>query len=344
MAPFIGPARDAAGDLLLVGALAGRGYPLARHKQRTRMVVDDFGNAVMYQRRCPDCLRWLPLSFDHFAPRNDDLAQGMDGRCLVCCRVNGALRRERDPERARRLARERYRHKAAADPEWARARNRRSREAAERRRALDPEGWRKQRQAGQKRRWARVKADPERHAALMEKQRMDARLRRERREGITLNEIRRRRAKRTVPDRAVTMPALQLALAIDGAAAREAGPVDENNHGGRLAAVCLRCELNERTVWAWRTGERPRVELAVADRVLVALELLWWDIWNEETVRKPLVAVTLRRPHRKRDRRGHDVVIWDRGERGYGDAGPDHTTLDAVRDAWEGDPQEATAA
>ena len=36
-----------------------------------------------------------------------------------------------------------------------------------------------------------------------------------------------------------------------------------------------------RTVYAWRSGERIWVGLDMADRILLALGLNWWEVWDE---------------------------------------------------------------
>lgn len=92
--PFLGSVWTADGPLL-VRAL-GRTSPMV-HRRATRLVVDDYGNAVAYQRRCPDCMEWLPLSFDYFNPRGDGRETlAMQWRCKACTIVDRRAR-YRDP-------------------------------------------------------------------------------------------------------------------------------------------------------------------------------------------------------------------------------------------------------
>lgn len=229
-----------------------------------------------------------------------------------------------------------YKRRTASDPEVRAARARRQRDW----KARNPERAR----AAQRRYMERVKADPEWHARYREAQRMSERLRRERRDGVHAGDLRVLRAVQPEHDE-VTVLTLQLARVIDAEAARDAVD-DEAGGAGRLGIVTARCGISDRYVYAWRSGTRPRVGIGVADRVLTGLDLLWWDVWNEDTVRVPLVLAHLYRPHTKRSKRtGEPLTYWDRGERGYGDAGPDLAALAAIETAWEGDEDmEAEAA
>lgn len=59
-------------------------------------------------------------------------------------------------------------------------------------------------------------------------------------------------------------------------------------HADRLAGehdepetrVCNMCNIDPRRLYAWKSGETKRVELDHADKVLIGLGLLWWEVWD----------------------------------------------------------------
>jgi len=97
-------------------------------------------------------------------------------------------------------------------------------------------------------------------------------------------------------------------------------------------------------MYGWRSGTRPKVSLSQADQVLTRLDMLWWDVWNETTVRTPIIRVLLYSQRTKRHPNGHTNRVIERGLRDYGDRGPDLHTLNTIRNIWEGDAEEALAA
>jgi hypothetical protein len=111
--------------------------------------------------------------------------------------------------------------------------------------------------------------------------------------------------------------------------------------------ACERAEIGTRLFDHWRDGGHPDVDFDTADRVLVNLGLLWFDVFDEDTVRAPILRVTTYRARVKRvSGRGrvhycrHREVVRTRW---YGDAGPDYGELERIRRAFEGDPLEAVA-
>lgn len=109
--PFLGPVFTAGGPLLVEALVGRKGTHPEAHRRATRLVVDDYGNAVCYERRCGSCMRWMPLDFAWFAPRRDHIGRGMQGRCRECVRVDNGLRyRDKDYAcRAREVRRIDYR-------------------------------------------------------------------------------------------------------------------------------------------------------------------------------------------------------------------------------------------
>ena len=77
----------------------------------------------------------------------------------------------------------------------------------------------------------------------------------------------------------VWVPAGPLAVAMD----RRIKRCDFEDCAGVLSAqeaVCQACGVDPRRLSAWRTGESERTTLDLADRVLIGLDLLWFDVWD----------------------------------------------------------------
>lgn len=107
--------------------------------------------------------------------------------------------------------------------------------------------------------------------------------------------------------------------------------------------MCERAGIPERVVARWHTGESGgNVELGLADQVMTRLDLFWWEIWTEETVREPLFMVTTYHTCMKKDassipkrRRVKDRTIP------YGDLGTDFWRLREIRELMSGGLEEA---
>lgn len=188
--------------------------------------------------------------------------------------------------------------KRAADERKRESEARRARE----RYASDPQGFsRRSNELAQKRR-----TDPAYRALEAEKRRLRYRLRQQAK-GKSVRHIRPRVA---LPETVrAWLPGRPLARAIDRVA-----------EGSDIRTVCDIAGIEERLVWAWRSGER-NVELATADTVLTRLDLLWWEVWSPESVRVPLFEVTVyewktknARGKRRRTRTRHRYVPY--GDRG----------------------------
>jgi hypothetical protein len=115
---------------------------------------------------------------------------------------------------------------------------------------------------------------------------------------------------------------------------RIVGDPDYDAEGHRV--VCEEAGLQERTVYGWRVGERQKVRLGDADAVLTRLDLLWWEVWNEETTRLPLRVWTYGFNRKgKRTRRSLKTYLVD--------LGPDLEELENVRRLFEGEPVRSVA-
>jgi hypothetical protein len=210
MAPFIGPAIGRDGLLLRVEALNTRG--VAPDRRRTRLVVDDFGNAVCYARRCSECKRWLPLTFEHYCVAERD-ALGMQPRCRDCTSV-GRARWENDNRERSRANKRAAEKRRCQDPEYI---NRKRAYWREYRQRLQSDPVLRARRLEEQRRYrAKLAKDANRLARNREVDRMGARLRTERTTGKLVTELRTATPKHAPKVRAVvtTVPAAPLAAVL----------------------------------------------------------------------------------------------------------------------------------
>lgn len=227
----------------------------------------------------------------------------------------------------------------------------------------------------------RVIADPDRHALLLEKQRMQHRLRREQRDGVNVtaivrqpgsdrytvmatDDLRAEAERRGIAVRVATtgrfidrreiearlrndderherLPSAPLVAMIDRIATAETIGYDADVV---VDVIRDRAGIHSRVLSGWRTGERPDVPFEQADAVLIALDVLWWEVFDEDTVRKPLITATryVWRTKKLKDGTTGRYPLRN-GTRRYGDDGPDLEALAQIQRAFEGDP-EAVAA
>lgn len=92
------------------------------------------------------------------------------------------------------------------------------------------------------------------------------------------------------------VPVLQLGEALHRLGMRMAGirladTVESATCGHK--EVCERAGIMERTAFGWRCGERDNTELRNAADVMSRVDLLWWDVWNTDTVRRHAFRATV---------------------------------------------------
>jgi hypothetical protein len=91
------------------------------------------------------------------------------------------------------------------------------------------------------------------------------------------------RAKMAILDRApgpLPLPAKPLAAAMDAIAERLHRENGDDAPG--IQIVCEKTGVQPRLLLRWRIGEIAKVQFEVADRALTALDLLWWEVWDED--------------------------------------------------------------
>ena len=69
----------------------------------------------------------------------------------------------------------------------------------------------------------------------------------------------------------------------------------DQKHAG---AVCDRAGVSQRTLWAWRAGERRGAPIPTVDKVLTNLDCLWWELFE-----RPIPGLFF-------ERRRDDVLAW----------------------------------
>lgn len=236
----------------LVAALSPIGRRPEIQHHATRLVIDDFGDAVAYEFRCSSCMRW------HSWKR---------GWCLDCTNACGRRLRAADPEHARLIAREARLARFTLYPDAREQEAARKRRVALAARERDPEGARARSREGARLHRERVQSDPIRHKAKVENMRIDNVLRRIdagiRQGGRKVNGTGTLWARQYVSS-------APLALAL-------------LSSGRRLADVAADAGVSERLFLSWRTGERRNATWTAADAVLVAIDRFWWEVFDPES-------------------------------------------------------------
>lgn len=191
------------------------------------------------------------------------------------------------------------------------------------------------------RRWReKVGSTPAGRQQLNEVSRMDYRIR-QLRNGKTLHAVADAPKAVNVQSRTV-LPGRPLAAAIHRLAA-SMDPVEGTSADDGYSAVVERAGKDPRAVSAWGTGER-NVGLDIADEVLINLDLCWWEVWNEDTLRRPVVeARSYVFPLRARHNGGKKPTRTLQRTRLYGDLGPDLDELRRVERLMTGQQLEAAA-
>lgn len=144
-----------------------------------RFIVDDFGNIGCY-RRCSSCYHWLLAEHGNFSPRRRDPESQMvirwDAYCRPCRNEANRKRLANQPAKVKSVAARRRWQKIKADPVKLERRRKQNVVNVRNARQRDP----KRDRETQRRYMARLKADPEKWAAYLDRHRINYRLRAER--------------------------------------------------------------------------------------------------------------------------------------------------------------------
>jgi hypothetical protein len=137
--------------------------------------------------------------------------------------------------------------------------------------------------AVRKRYRAKVLADPVVHARMLETNRINYRLRRER-EGLSVrSSSRKKQPAKKVTEVATKLPAAPLAIFVDARVEREREcdrllGIDDCN-GGQLQRVCDDLGVNVRMWRRWRSGEQQNVKISVAEGILLRADVSFAEVW-----------------------------------------------------------------
>lgn len=260
----------------LVEALGLRGRPKDRARQAIRLVVDDFGDAVAVQHRCPSCARW---------------GQGKRGYCVDCHSWDQRQRYLKNPERERQKRKARREQRYADDPSLRARDYARNEEARAKRRASNIEHERALSRARGERYLVKLRKDPKRYKKRIDSMRIDNGLR-SMRKGTKRQ---RKEAPHIEREDGGHVPAAPLAAALMAEIRTREG----TSNGLTMGFVCEEAGIVSRTLYAWRVGERRFARFDVADRVLIGLDALWWDVYDPQAY-----------PGLFCDRQRDDVLAW----------------------------------
>lgn len=140
------------------------------------------------------------------------------------------------------------------------------------------------------------------------------------------------------PNKFPSLPALPLAKAIQKQGQRR-----------HLHELFSSAGVSDRRYREWITGNSYRVEFGTADKILLSLGLHWWDVWNEDTVKRGAFKVQMYRYawHGRLGRKSRRRLRYCRWHdfRWYGPtSGPDFETLRVVAYAFTGEEDQLELA
>lgn len=283
-------------------AICEAGLPPGYTRSRPRVVCDDSAcmsevrrfaarrRAAIARRKAAEATsKWCAFcGVDH--PRTDEFYYRQGNRLDAWCKkdrlARHKARREANIEkyraRARELAAEARRLETPEQREARRARDR-EREAAAYKR--NPEPFRERSRRYRK----RVNRDAKRRQARIENRRMYARLRTEQKSG-------RLSMRPPMPGRNYKDGSRDdlRCRPLGALVALEAAKRDLT-----LAEMAALCGLNEKQVYDWRHNF-VKTRLAVGERVLIALDMVWWDVFDKAEWPDGLFS----------GQRSRDVVAW----------------------------------
>lgn len=238
------------------------------HRWALATVVDDFGN-LLRMRRCGHCRRWLECDVENFSPRGrtpSGYVSRWDGWCRPCRRENRRRYYANTPALQRKVQRRAKEQRMRADQGWLERRRAVNREYMRKRRVEAPEKLAEQRA----RYIEKLRQDPKRYEEFLAARRMEYHLRQER-----------KGRKKIDGGHATGGPELPIGPLL-AVVERYLQRVDHWNGDDDAEIVALeRIGLDPRSLYGWRKGERKAVRFDVVDRVLVRLDLNWFDVYEK---------------------------------------------------------------
>lgn len=229
---------------------------------KRRTFTDEHGQSI---RRCRGCEQEFALTEEHFSPCERDAA-GFVIKWGYECKPCAAKRKASwyDAIMADDVRRKKLREE--------------ERKLQKRWREKNPD----KTKAAAKRRAARIKSDPQRHARSLENRRIEYALRAERRGKPVNRHI--STAARVKEAGGRCLPAAPLAKFLQ--AKIEQIRRHEKLRGieradGQIGEVLGPLGISTRSLWAWNHGEVETVQIAVAERAIVRSDTSWQAVWPE---------------------------------------------------------------
>lgn len=226
----------------------------ARKDRRRATKVDQRTRRVI--RRCAKCHEWKDLKRGYYKSQKAKPGSKYPKPvvCKVCADANKRAWEQAHSER----------HKAT------------HREAAKRYRARHP-GRRHERD---KKRWAAIKADPIKHAQVLEDHRINRRIRKARRGQATATQ-RPRVSQPTGPSYLPSRPLMKLITARIDHQLRLNKLSGTEAEGKGIKAVCQSLGTTDRTYRRWLAGEQTSVRVGTAESILLKAGVEWHELYPD---------------------------------------------------------------
>lgn len=226
----------------------------AKKERRRATKVDPQTGRVI--RRCPNCCEWKELKSGFYKTKKATRGSKYPkpAVCKVCADAKKRAWEQDNPER----------HKATR------------REAAKRYRTRHVD----QRHELDKQRWAKIKADPIKHAQILEDHRINRRIRKARRGQPTATQ-RPRVSQPTGPSYLPSRPLIKLITARIDHQLRLNKLSGTEAEGQGIKAVCEALGTTDRTYRRWLAGEQISVRVGTAESILLRAGVEWHEIYPD---------------------------------------------------------------
>jgi hypothetical protein len=116
---------------------------------------------------------------------------------------------------------------------------------------------------------------------------------------------------------------------------------DDGRPTGAREDVCTWLGISHRSLYAWRVGQRERIQFEIVDQILTRAGALWWQVFTEESCRVPALVVGQYSFRCMRGRGGRPLEL--RGRDLLGDLGPDWDAVALAEFAFTGRRQQVAA-
>lgn len=241
------------------------------HWRSVATVIDDFGDHFQV-KRCCWCRRWLRVGMENFVPRarfENGMVKLWDSACRPCRRIKQRRYYANTPEQRRKARRKAWETRRNTDPVKLERRRASNRKYQRRMRKQNPAVVREQSQAY----YERIRKDPAKWAAHLERQRLNYRLRRERL-GLPVT----RRAPGQQAHTSGVGPEIPGEPLFRFVVAHVDRRLQQMVWENELEAV-EKLGVSDKTLREWRRRRRKVVRAETADRLFTNMGVSWWDVY-----------------------------------------------------------------